>query len=31
LLEDFVETHGLAVVETTRHGGELAMVGTLGA
>ena len=28
-LEDFVETPGLTVVETTRHGGDLAMVGEL--
>ena len=28
-LEDFVETTGLNVVETTRHGGDLAMCGRL--
>ncbi len=28
-LEDFVETPGLTVVETTRHGGELPMMGEL--
>ena len=28
-LEDFVETPGLVVVETTRHGGNLAMCGRL--
>ena len=28
-LKDFVETAGLTVVETTRHGGDLAMVGML--
>ena len=28
-LEDFVETPGLSVVETTRHGGDLALAGTL--
>ena len=28
-LEDFMETPGLSVVETTRHGGDLSMMGNL--